>query len=156
RVPRIGDETKPLAGSSRAIPQDGGTEGGTTTPGGRRGDQLAQLPLPRALPRSQARIKHLLDAARAYQQLALALQGQGMSEPAARFAYRAQTLQRKALLRRGKLGRWTFSLALGVLAGYGYRMGRILLAYLLVVGLAALAYWALGTRGYGPALAPQE
>jgi len=93
---------------------------------------------------------------RAYQQLAFALQAQGMSEPAARFAYRAQMLQRKALLRQGRIGRWAFSWLLGALAGYGYRMGRILLAYLLVVGLAALAYWGLGVWGYGPRLAPQE
>jgi uncharacterized protein YjbI with pentapeptide repeats len=138
RVPRIGDESAPRAGTSRAIP------------GGMTGDQVA------ALPRGQARTKRYRDAARAYQQLALALQAQGMSEPAARFAYRAQTLQRKALFRQGKLGRWAFSLALATLAGYGYRMGRILLAYLLVVGLAALAYWGLGTVGYGPQLAPHE
>jgi uncharacterized protein YjbI with pentapeptide repeats len=138
RAPRIGDEGKPLAGTSRAVP------------GGMTGDQAAPLT------RGQARTKRYRDAARAYQQLALALQAQGMSEPAARFAYRAQTLQRKALFRQGKLGRWAFSLALALLAGYGYRMGRILLAYLLVVGLAAVAYWTLGTVGYGPSLAPHE
>jgi uncharacterized protein YjbI with pentapeptide repeats len=138
RAPRIGDEGKPLAGTSRAVP------------GGMTGDQAAPLT------RGQARTKRYRDAARAYQQLALALQAQGMSEPAARFAYRAQALQRKALFRQGKLGRWAFSLALALLAGYGYRMGRILLAYLLVVGLAALAYWTLGTVGYGPLLAPHE
>jgi hypothetical protein len=138
RAPRIGDEGKPLAGTSRAVP------------GGMTGDQAAPLT------RGQARTKRYRDAARAYQQLALALQAQGMSEPAARFAYRAQTLQRKALFRQGKLGRWAFSLALALLAGYGYRMGRILLAYLLVVGLAALAYWTLGTVGYGPVLEPHE
>jgi pentapeptide repeat protein len=138
RAPRIGDEGKPLAGTSRAVP------------GGMTGDQAAPLT------RGQERTKRYRDAARAYQQLALALQTQGMSEPAARFAYRAQTLQRKALFRQGKLGRWAFSLALALLAGYGYRMGRILLAYLLVVGLAAGAYWTLGTMGYGPSLAPHE
>jgi len=138
RAPRIGDEGKPLAGTSRAVP------------GGMTGDQVAPLS------KGQARIKRYRDAARAYQQLALALQAQGMSEPAARYAYRAQTLQRKALFRQGKLGRWGFSLALALLAGYGYRMGRILLAYLLVVGLAALAYWTLGVSGFGPLLAPHE
>jgi hypothetical protein len=138
RAPRIGDEGKPLAGTSRAVP------------GGMAGDQVAPLSP------GQARTKRYRDAARAYQQLALALQAQGMSEPAARYAYRAQTLQRKALFRQGKLGRWGFSLALALLAGYGYRMGRILLAYLLVVGLAALAYWTLGVSGYGPLLAPDE
>jgi Pentapeptide repeats (8 copies) len=138
RAPRIGDESAPLAGTSRAVP------------GGMSGDQVAPLS-----PR-QARTKRYRDAARAYQQLALALQAQGMSEPAARFAYRAQTLQRKALFRQGKLGRWAFSLALAALAGYGHRMGRILLAYLLVIGFAALAYWTLGVAGYGPLLAPHE
>ena len=138
RAPRIGDEGRPLAGTSRAVP------------GGMTGDQVSPLS-----PR-QARIKRYRDAARAYQQLALALQAQGMGEPAARYAYRAQTLQRKAFFRQGKLGRWSFSLALALLAGYGYRMGRILLAYLLVVGLAALAYWILGVSGYGPSLAPHE
>jgi len=139
RAPRIGDEGKPLAGTSRAVP------------GGMTGDQEVA-----PLSKGQARIKRYRDAARAYQQLALALQAQGMGEPAARYAYRAQTLQRKALFRQGKLGRWSFSLALALLAGYGYRMGRILLAYLLVVGLAALAYWILGVSGYGPSLAPHE
>jgi hypothetical protein len=138
RAPRIGDEGKPLAGTSRAVP------------GGMTGDQVAPLSP------GQARTKRYRDAARAYQQLALALQAQGMSEPAAHYAYRAQTLQRKALFRQGKLGRWGFSLALALLAGYGYRMGRILLAYLLVVGLAAVAYWTLGVSGYGPLLAPHE
>ncbi|HEX3269595.1 MAG TPA: pentapeptide repeat-containing protein [Ktedonobacterales bacterium] len=138
RAPRIGDEGKPLAGTSRAVP------------GGMTGDQVAPLSP------GQARTKRYRDAARAYQQLALALQAQGMTEPAARYAYRAQTLQRKALFRQGKLGRWGFSLALALLAGYGYRMGRIILAYLLVVGLAALAYWMLGVSGYGPLLAPHE
>jgi Pentapeptide repeats (8 copies) len=138
RAPRIGDEGKPLAGTSRAVP------------GGMTGDQVAPLSP------GQARTKRYRDAARAYQQLALALQAQGMSEPAARYAYRAQTLQRKALFRQGKLGRWGFSLALTLLAGYGYRMGRILLAYLLVVGLAAVAYWTLGASGNGPLLAPHE
>lgn len=138
RALRIGDEGKPLAGTSRSVP------------GGMMGDQVAPLSP------GQARTKRYRDAARAYQQLALALQAQGMSEPAARYAYRAQTLQRKALFRQGKLGRWGFSLALALLAGYGYRMGRILLAYLLVVGLAAVAYWTLGASGNGPLLAPHE
>jgi Pentapeptide repeats (8 copies) len=105
------------------------------------GDEAATAALAgrgRSIP--QPRTTRLLNAARAYQQLALVLQAQGMSDPAARVAYRAQTLQRKAHFRQGKLGRWAFSFLLGALAGYGYRMGRILLAYLLVVGLAALAY----------------
>jgi hypothetical protein len=58
--------------------------------------------------------------------------------------------------RQRKLGRWFFSLMLGVLAGYGYRLGRIMLAYAVVVGLAATGYWLLGALGYGAHLAPHE
>ncbi|HEX8032487.1 MAG TPA: pentapeptide repeat-containing protein, partial [Ktedonobacterales bacterium] len=101
-------------------------------------------------PTSVTRITAYLDAARAYHQLANALQSQGLSEPAGRYAYRAQVLERKTYLRKGMLGRWFFSLLLGLLAGYGYRMGRIIMAYLLVVGSAAVAYFMCGWLGYGP------
>lgn len=95
-------------------------------------------------------------AARAYLQLALALQGQGLSDAASAYAYRGQLLQRKLLWRQGKFGRWLFSLLLATLAGYGYRLGRILLAYAIVVGLAALAYYLLGSAGHGRAFTPIE
>jgi hypothetical protein len=95
-------------------------------------------------------------AVRAYQQLALELLGQGLAEDAGRYAYRGQVLQRKAFLRQGKIGRWLFSWLLGALAGYGYRMGRILVAYLLVVLTCALAYYLLGATGSAPTLAPHE
>ncbi|HEX9068420.1 MAG TPA: pentapeptide repeat-containing protein [Ktedonobacterales bacterium] len=151
RVTRIGDEGRPLAGKSRTLPQT--LPGDVATTEAERA-QRSEQPAKRGAWRDGARSHR--DAARAYQQLSLALQAQGMSEPAARYAYRAQVLQRKALWREGKLGRWFFSLALGTLAGYGYRMGRILLAYAVVVGLAAIAYWVLGVLGAGPALLPQE
>lgn len=96
------------------------------------------------------RITAYQDAARAYHQLANAMQSQGLSEPAGRYAYRAQVLERKIYLRKGWLGRWFFSLLLGLLAGYGYRMGRIIIAYLLVVGSAAVAYYICSMLGYGP------
>jgi hypothetical protein len=76
--------------------------------------------------------------------LALALQNQGMDEDAARFAYRAQVLQRKVFWMQREIGRWLFSLMLALLAGYGYRMWRILVAYLLIVSLCAAAYFVLG------------
>jgi hypothetical protein len=72
-------------------------------------------------------------AVRANRQLAVALQGQGLSEEAAHFAYRAQLLQRVVLRRQGKVGRYLFSLLLDLLAGYGYRPGRSLIAYLLII-----------------------
>jgi uncharacterized protein YjbI with pentapeptide repeats len=91
-------------------------------------------------------------AVRANRQLAVALQAQGLDEDAARYAYRAQLLQRRVLgrqLRTGsieKLGPWLFSWILYLLGGYGYRMWRILAAYAVVVGLAAVAYYLFGLR----------
>lgn len=136
RVPRLGDEAAalPAAATRPRLPRpDDG-------PASERERQLAAY---------QA-------AARAYQQLALALQGQGLADEAGRYAYRGQVLRRKTLWRQGRLGRWLFSWTLGLLAGYGYRMGRILAAYALVVVLCAVAYYALGTAGSAPHLAPQE
>jgi hypothetical protein len=95
-------------------------------------------------------------AARAYQQLALALQAQGLGDEAGRYAYRGQVLHRRVLWRRHTYGRWLFSLLLAALAGYGYRLDRILIAYVTVVGLAAAAYYALGATGSGPAFSPQQ
>ena len=92
----------------------------------------------------------------ANRQLALALQSQGLNEDAARFAYRAQILQKTVLwfhlthrhvrfrqrMRTG--GGWFFSWFLYLLTGYGYRMWRILAAYLLIVSLCAGVYFVLG------------
>ena len=83
-------------------------------------------------------------AVRANRQLAVALLNQGLNEDAARFAYHAQVLQRKVLWQQRSIGKWLFSLLLALLAGYGYRMGRILIAYLLLVSLCAVAYFLLG------------
>ncbi len=97
-------------------------------------------------------LKECAAAVRANRQLAVALQEQGLNEEAARFAYRAQVLQRRALGQQvgmgrvDKLGSWLFSWGLYLLGGYGYRMWRILAAYAAVVGLAAIAYYLLGLR----------
>ncbi len=90
-------------------------------------------------------------AVRANRQLALALQAQGLSEEAARFSYRAQVLHRQALWLEGlpKLGQYLFSLFLAALTGYGYRMGRILVAYPLLVVLFASLYLLFGVL-YAP------
>ncbi|HEU0028620.1 MAG TPA: pentapeptide repeat-containing protein [Ktedonobacterales bacterium] len=81
---------------------------------------------------------------RAYQQLSVALRAQGLDDPAARYAYRAQVLQRKALWQAGAMGRWLFSWLLSALAGYGYRLQRILGAYVLTLTAFALAYFVIG------------
>ncbi len=83
-------------------------------------------------------------AVRANRQLAVVLESQGLNEDSARFAYRAQVLQRKVLWKQRRFGKWFFSMMLALLAGYGYRMGRILAAYLLIVMVCAGAYFVLG------------
>ena len=79
------------------------------------------------------RLEEYRTAVRANRQLGVALQGQGLNEEAAHFAYRAQLLQRVVLRRQRKVGRYLFSLVLDLLAGYGYRPGRSLIAYLLII-----------------------
>ncbi len=74
-------------------------------------------------------------AVRANRQLATELQAQGLNEEAARFAYRAQCLQRKVLWLQGirSFARYLFSLSLDLLAGYGYKLWRSFLAYLVII-----------------------
>lgn len=91
------------------------------------------------------RLDEYREAVRANRQLAVALQVQGLNEEAARFAYRANMLQRKVLWlqmvqpgivlrqRVGKFGAWVFSYLLNLVAGYGYKPARSFLAYLLVI-----------------------
>jgi len=79
------------------------------------------------------RLEEYEAAVRANRQLAVALRAQGLDEEAARFAYRAQLLQRIVLRRQRKFASYLFSLLLDMLAGYGYRPGRSVMAYLFVV-----------------------
>ncbi len=92
-------------------------------------------------------------AVRANRQLAVALADQGMNERSAYFAYRAQVLQREVLRRRRHLGQFLFSGFLALLAGYGYKPGRSVLAYLLVIATFALVYALLG-HSVHPAISP--
>jgi uncharacterized protein YjbI with pentapeptide repeats len=90
------------------------------------------------------RLEEFEQAVRANRQLANILQTQGLNEHAARFAYRAQLLQRKVLWFQHKFGQYLFSMLLTLLSGYGYRIWRILAAYIVMVSLFALAYFVLG------------
>ncbi len=81
---------------------------------------------------------------RANRQLAVALQGEGLNEEAARYAYRAQRLQRVVLRRQRKPGQYLFSSFLDLLVGYGYKPGRSLFWYLVVIIGFAIAYIAFG------------
>lgn len=107
------------------------------------------------------RLKEYERAVRANRQLAVALQSQGLNEVAARFAYRAQVLQKSvfrfqilqpgiALVQRlRQCGSWLFSWFLYLLAGYGYRPGRSIIAYLLMICIFAMAYFVFGMTGTG-------
>jgi len=92
------------------------------------------------------RLKEFEDAERANYQLAGALQAQGLNEEAARFVYRSRILHRKllALQGRNKFGSYLFSLLLALLTGYGYRMWRIVVVYVLLVSLFAGLYYVFG------------
>jgi uncharacterized protein YjbI with pentapeptide repeats len=79
------------------------------------------------------RLEEFEAAVRANRQLAVALRTQGLDEEAARFAYQAQLLQRIVFWRQGKMGSYLFSACLDLLAGYGYKPGRSLIAYLVVI-----------------------
>ena len=93
---------------------------------------------------STMRLEEYRTAVRANRQLAVALQGEGLNEEAARYAYRAQRLQRVVLRRQRKLGQYLFSSFLDLLVGYGYRLGRTLFWYLAVIFGFAIAYYAFG------------
>ena len=100
--------------------------------------------------------KHLNDynsAVRAYRQLAVVLRNQGLNEDTARFAYRAQLMQRKVFWYQRKFGQYLFSLFLDMLAGYGYKPWRSFVAYLIVITAFATAYFVIG-RTVGPILSP--
>jgi uncharacterized protein YjbI with pentapeptide repeats len=79
------------------------------------------------------RLLEYQEAVRANRQLSVALQVQGLHEEAARFAYRAQRLQRTVLRRQQKFGSYLFSGFLDLIAGYGYRPVRSLIAYLVMI-----------------------
>ena len=98
------------------------------------------------------RLERYQAAVRANRQLAVVLRSQGLNEAADRFAYRAQVLQKQVFLSSGmrSFGSYLFSSFLDVLAGYGYRPGRTLIAYLLTITCFALAYYALGKLGGSP------
>jgi hypothetical protein len=85
------------------------------------------------------------NATRANRQLAVALRSQGLNEDGDRFAYRAQRLQRHVLLQQGHLVRAFGSWLLDVVAGYGYRPIRSLIAYVVIICVFAATYFALGS-----------
>jgi len=95
------------------------------------------------------RLQDFQDAVLANRQVATLLRSQGLNEHADRFAYRAQLLQQQVLWRQRRLGAYLFSRLLDALMGYGYRLGRILFAYVAVVcGFAVLSLAGVALSGH--------
>src|SRR5258708_2497081 len=93
---------------------------------------------------SERQLNEYHRAVRTNRQLTYVLQGQGLNDDAARFAYRAQLLQRMALRQQRKFGQYLFSLFLDLLTGYVYKPSRSFLAYLIVIVAFATTYYGLG------------
>ena len=82
-------------------------------------------------------------AVRAYRQLAVLLQSQGLNEEAAKFSYHAQKLQRIVFRLERKYPEYIFSGILNLFAGYGYRPYRFFLATLIIVAVFSAAYYII-------------
>jgi uncharacterized protein YjbI with pentapeptide repeats len=108
------------------------------------GEERKALSMKRVIKDKKRLTEEYLRASRANLQLAVVLQAQGLSQEATHFSYHAQIVQRKILWLQRSYGKWIFSLFLALLTGYGYRMWRILAAYLLIVSLCAVAYFVIG------------
>ncbi len=76
----------------------------------------------------QRRITEYQAALRAYRRLAVALQANGLSAESANYLYRASIMERRLARHERRFGAYFFSVLLAVLAGYGYRLGRIIVA----------------------------
>jgi uncharacterized protein YjbI with pentapeptide repeats len=85
---------------------------------------------------------------RANRQLAVALRSQGLSEEADRFTYNAQKLQQEVFGLQRQRGRLLLSWGLALLAGYGYRLWRILAAYGIVLVAFTILYWLMGVHSF--------
>lgn len=83
------------------------------------------------------------EAVQANREVATILQAQGLQEPASRYAYRADVLQREVLRRSGDRWGYLGSWLLDVVVGYGYHLKRGIRVYLGVVAVFALLFFLL-------------
>ena len=79
-------------------------------------------------------------AHRAYHSLEIALREQGLSTAASNYRLGERRMERLALFQERRIAAWFLSGLLNVVAGYGERPSRAVLAYLNVIGLFADAY----------------
>ncbi len=120
-------------------------------------ERLAQEERAQPETQQQRELERYRAAVRANRQLAVVLRAQGLNEAADRFAYRAHVLQRRVLRRSGvrSYRSYFFSCVLDVLAGYGYKPGRTLIAYIVTILSFAIIYDVLGhLAGYQPSMSP--
>jgi uncharacterized protein YjbI with pentapeptide repeats len=111
--------------------------------------QTAQFANGKRKPRPQ-RVIDYQAAVRAYRRLAVALQANGLSAEAANYLYRASIMEHRLARHERRVGAYFFSVLLAVLAGYGYRLGRILVAYIVALVVFASAYLRQGMVGSHP------
>jgi class 3 adenylate cyclase len=90
------------------------------------------------------RLRAFQAAVRTDRQLATALRDQGMNEEADQLSYRAQVLQRKVYLQQKKRARATLWGFLDLVAGYGYKPGRSLVTYAVVIVAFTFLYLLAG------------
>jgi uncharacterized protein YjbI with pentapeptide repeats len=122
----------------------------------RLGDEIQEQFIPAEHGRKSAIMPHRWEAAaRTYQQLAVVLREQGVSDAAARFAYRSQALQRRVLRQQRHYLRASGSWLLDLISGYGYKPMRSFITYLLVIVAFAALYFVL-RESVSPALSPVD
>lgn len=93
---------------------------------------------------SQQRKRLLNEAVRANRQMALALSSQGLKEVSFYFAYRAQRCERSVQRNERRWGNYLFSLLLDQIAGYGYRLRRVVVTYFAILAVFMLVYLFVG------------
>lgn len=90
----------------------------------------------------QERAEAYRGAARAYHGLVVALETQGLTEPARRFRQRERLLERRALRAQPRTcGSFLFYALLNLISGQGEAPERIFAAYALIVGTFTVLYW---------------
>ncbi|WP_329312196.1 pentapeptide repeat-containing protein [Streptomyces sp. NBC_01262] len=94
---------------------------------------------------NKRRITWYLEAAQTYGQLSSVLRTQGLNDQARRFTYRAEVARFWSLLHSSlsstkKWPQFLFSLLLGVISGWGYRLYRSAILYAVAVFVFAVLY----------------
>jgi Pentapeptide repeats (8 copies) len=102
----------------------------------------------------EERVESYRNAARAYHGLVLALDVQGLVEPARRFRQRERTLERRALRSSPRTwGAYLFYSLLNLISGQGEEPQRIVVAYAIIISVFTAIYWAV-SHSFATKVAP--